>query len=353
MRIVSGWSPVNGRCLPSERAGSTPSRTGRVNATFPIANLLLIICTLSFFSSCGQVENQIRVRGEFLVDSIKIGSPFPYALSARYPVNLNVLFPDSTYKFEPFEFAVKKYFPTKTIDGVSFDSTIYYLSSFEIDSVQSLKLPVFVVQVQDCTSVWTEPDQVWLQHLVTLATDSIEATKLPLKVNTFYEPVAWLFNYPLASFIGGTVIVLLVVGWLIFGKRIRKYFKMRRMRKSFEKYLNTFNDSLETLKANYSIGQAEKTLSVWKKYLENLENKPITKFTSKEILQATKHETLAAPLRMIDRMLYASLPPSSFDAFYELKSYSEDCYYKKIEEVKRPTHEPPMVENSTPVLQNG
>ena len=333
MRIVSRWSVVNGQ--------------------LSIVNLIGALLVISASCLIAQTENSIKVKGEFLVDSIKIGNPFPFALSARYPSHQNVLFPDSTFKFEPFEFAAKKYFPTKTVDGISFDSAIYYFNSFEIDSVQSLKLPVYVVQAQDCTSVWTEPDQVWLQHLVTMATDSIEATKLPLKVNTFYEPVAWLFNYPLASIIGGTVLVLLIASWLVFGKRIRKYFKMRRMKKSFEKYLQVFNDSLEALMNSYSIAQAEKTLTVWKKYLETLEDKPFTKFTSKEILKVTNQEALSSHLTTIDRMLYAGVNPSSFDAFYELKSYSEDCYYKKIEELKRPAQKQPTFTDSTPVLQNG
>jgi hypothetical protein len=283
--------------------------------------------------AAGQSTNDVKVRGLFLEDSIKIGKPFPYLLTAEYPSDQNLLFPDSTFAFTPFEFAAKTFFSTRTSNGISHDSVVYYFNSFEIDSVQSLRLPVFVVQGQDSTSVWTEEDQVWLKHLVTISTDSVEAASLPLKVNAFYEPVAWLFNFPLASIIGGVLLVVLVVAWIIFGKRVRRYFKVRRMRKSFNNYLQSFTNSIESLKQSYSISRAEAAIGIWKKYLEQLEDKPFTKLTSKEILNSSGSKELVAPLSVVDRLLYAEMQPSSFDAFYDLKSYSEDRFYKKIEEL--------------------
>lgn len=306
------------------------------NYSVVVRFILVSFIMVSFFAQ-GQQETVVKVRGQFLTDSIKIGQPFPYALAADYPSDKNILFPDSSFAFAPFEFAGKKFFPTKTIDGISHDSAIYYFNSFEIDSVQSLRLPVFEVQEQDSILIWTEEDNVWLKHLVTMATDSVEAPNLPLKVNTLYEPVAWLFNYPLASIAIGILILFLILLWVIFGKRIRKYFKARSMRKSFDKYIRSFSDSIESLKISYSISGAEKTLGIWKKYLEALEDRPFTKYTSREILKSTEKDSLAAPLSSVDRMLYAGVKPPSLDAFYELKSYSEDCFYKKLQELNSPS----------------
>jgi hypothetical protein len=294
---------------------------------------------LSFFliEVCAVAQDAtIKVRGQFLIDSIKIGKPFPYSLTAEYPSKNRILFPDSTFAFTPFEYAGKQYFPTKTVKGISRDSAVYYLNTFEIDSVQTLSLPIFVVQRQDCTTVFAERDQVWLQHLVTIATDSIQANQLPLKVNNFYEPVAWLFNYPLASIIGAVLILLVIGGWLVFGKRIIRYVKIKRMRKTFEQFLSSFTNSVEQLKINYSPTDAEKSLTLWKKYLENLEDKPFTKLTSKEILRSAGNEALETPLKTVDRLIYAGVQPSSFDAFYELKSFSEDRFYKKLDDISHP-----------------
>ena len=294
------------------------------------------IFVLFLFTSLCSYGQDVKVRGQFLADSIKIGEPFPYSLAVQYPADKNIIFPDSTYAFAPFEFAAKKYFATHTINGISYDSAIYYFNSFEIDSVQTLRLPVFVILPKDCTEVWAEPDMVWLKHLVAISLDSVQAANLPLKVNAYYEPVAWLFNYPVASIIGGVILIFGIVVWFIFGKRIRKFFKARSMRRSFEKYLKSFAESVEILKASYSITQAENALSIWKKYLESLEEIPFTKYTSKEILQIANNDNLAAPLKTVDRLLYAGIEPSSFDAFYELKSYSEDCFYRKLQEINSP-----------------
>ena len=294
--------------------------------------ILFFLITISLSGYC----QDIKVRGQFLVDSIKIGQPFPFALSAEYPWDINILFPDSTYNFTPFEYVARKYFPTSTIDGISHDSTIYFLNSFEIDSTQWLKLPVYVIQQKDCTEVWTDERLVWLQHMVTINTDSLQAAKLPLKVDAYYVPVDWLFNYPIVSIIGGSVIIILIVCWIVFGKRIRKFFKVRSMKRTFANYLHSFNDSLESLKSSCTIPQAERTLVIWKKYLETLEDKPFTKYTSKEILQVIDSSGLSGSLKTVDRFLYAGVQPASFDAFYELKSFSEDCFYKKLQQINSP-----------------
>ena len=304
----------------------------------PVRYLLSVHClvVLIWMASSHVNAQTIKVRGQFLVDSIQIGKPFPYSLTAEYPSTMRVLFPDSTFQFTPFEFADKQYFPTVSTNGISRDSAVYYLASYEIDSLQALALPIYVLEKQDCTEVRATQDFAWLQHLVSIRTDSIEANNLPLKVNTFYEPVAWLFNYPLVV-IGCVVLLVLLIGaWLIFGKRIQQYFKARRMRKAFEQFAHSFVDSIDTMKSNYSVKSAERALTLWKQYLENLEGKPLTKLTSKEIIRSTGNDALGTSLKTVDRLLYAGAQPNSLDAFYELKSYSEDRFHQKLEELKSP-----------------
>ena len=64
-------------------------------------------------------EPSVKVRGQFLVDSIKIGKPFPYSLAAEYPSDQRILFPDSTFQFAPYEYFGKRYFPTRSLNGIS------------------------------------------------------------------------------------------------------------------------------------------------------------------------------------------------------------------------------------------
>src|SRR6476661_4872994 len=75
-----------------------------------------IFCILLFSAVHAQ---EIKVHAKFNGDSVKIGKPLEFYLSARYPENLNILFPDSAFSFAPFEFQKKIYFPTKTENGIS------------------------------------------------------------------------------------------------------------------------------------------------------------------------------------------------------------------------------------------
>ena len=93
--------------------------------------LFLLLC------SAGHLRAQdVTVRSGFFKDSLRVGDVTGYYLTARYLSKLNILFPDSAFNFAPFEYDHKKYFPTETEGGKSYDSVVYYLSTFEIDRIQ-------------------------------------------------------------------------------------------------------------------------------------------------------------------------------------------------------------------------
>ena len=157
----------------------------------------------------------VVVQGQFQSDSLLIGQPVPFSVTASYPRDLQILFPDSTYNFQPYELAERKYFATKTSGEISRDSVVYYLTSFEIDSIQVFQLPVFVVQAADCTQVSSRPDSIFLKQFVAAVPDSVEARALPLKTNTEYLAVSWMLDYPvLIVGVGILLVTALIVCWL-------------------------------------------------------------------------------------------------------------------------------------------
>ncbi len=277
---------------------------------------------------------EVLVTGRFQTDSIKIGIIFPYSLTAAYPKHKTIVFPDSTFAFEPFEIHHKKYFPTKTVENTSYDSVVYYLTSFEIDSIQRLSLPVFIVNQMDCTAVYAKPDSIFLQQLVAQLPDSLSAQELPLKVNTAYQTVSWLLNYPLLLIISGIVLVVIIVLWIIFGKRIRRYFVLRKLNRNHAKFILDFEGMIEELQNNYSRQRAESALILWKKYMEGLESNPYTKFTTKEIFQLVKDETLATALRQIDKNIYRESEALAKDPLLELRQYTEKQFHHRLEELR-------------------
>ncbi len=274
-----------------------------------------------------------QVNGHFEADRISIGEVVPYSLTARYPRTQQVLFPDSTFSFKPFEFSNKKFFTTRTAGGTSYDSVVYFLTTFEIDSIQRLKLPVFVLQEKDCVAFYTIPDSIFLNYQVASLPDSVSVEKLPLKTNTAYQKVKWILNYPVVLI--GVLVLLItsVVVWVVFGKRIRKYFTLRRLNKDYQEFISRFNRSIEKLSTEFSSSKAEEAVVVWKSYMENLEKYPYTKFTSREIVRLVSDGNLDKALHSIDRGIYGGFS-STIEPFKFLQSYSQQRFQKKEAEVK-------------------
>jgi len=289
--------------------------------------------TLCLFSPFINAQ-EIKVSGGFLKDSIQIGEPVAYYLSAAYPQSLTVLFPDSVYSFVPFEFNKKKFYPTFTSNGISRDSVIYYLSTFEVDKIQYLSLPVFVTTARDCTVYTPARDSIFLIELVTTPPpDTLSAQDLPLKTNTLYEKVFSQFNYVILLIASAVLLILAVTVWIVLGKRIIKYFKLKRLKKSHLKFLQVFTDQFQQLSTLFSREKAEATISLWKKYLEQLEQKPYTKLTTRETMEMVPNEKLGINLKMIDRAIYGN-QTAVHEPFQELKKFAEERFIKKLDEIK-------------------
>ncbi len=273
------------------------------------------------------------MNGYFLEDSIKIGIKTPFILTATYPQDQDIVFPDSLFDFSPYELEDKWYVPTSTREGTSYDSAVYYLLSFEVDSVQYLQMPVFQLVAGDSITYQTLRDSIFYSHAVTEIPDSVTAENAPLKENTAYKRVSLAFNYPYFAIGAGILLVIGIAVLLIFGKSIRRSFALRRLTKGHRQFLEYFESVYQSSKAEKE--KAEALLVFWKKYLEKLENKPYTKSTTKEILAHHRSEQLEVALRGLDRMIYSAVTENQMDvSFSVLKDFSQQKFEAKLEEVK-------------------
>jgi hypothetical protein len=293
-----------------------------------------LILVLIFFSAWTAYAQEVSVVGRFKADSVKLGEPIEYYLTAKYPSQWQVLLPDSTFSFTPFDFQKKVYFPTRTINNLSTDSIIYILTTYEIDSMQTLKLPAFVVLPNDCTIYESNIDTVFFKHLVSHLPDSVSAEQLPLKTNTAYNAVSWLFNYPVFSIIAGVLIVILILVWVIFGKKIKRHFTLKRLAKNHQEFIHNFDSAIERLKSGFTPESAERSVVIWKNYMEDLVTRPYTKSTTRELKEIENNETLISALSVIDRSIYGRIPPDTLDSFLNLKEFSQLQFNKKLEELK-------------------
>jgi len=270
--------------------------------------------------STGFAQN-ITPKGQFLKDSIQIGEPIEFVLSIKYPKAMEIIFPDSLYNFFPFELTKKTYFPTKSDSVFSVDSAIYYLSTFEIDSIQYLKIPVYKVNEFDSLIIWTAQDSVILRHTVESIPDSVI-----MVTNTNYVEVPMAFNYPYASIALIIFIVVTLVLWFIFSKTVINKIQVYRLKNRNLKFIGAFDNLVKNKFLN-----SEEILILWKNYLEKLKGEPFTKLTTTEIVSLLKFSNVEISLMAIDRNIYGPKDESLLsDAYQAIKDIAQNEYMNKV-----------------------
>ena len=294
---------------------------------------LYIICLLFFIPSflcvAQQVEEdwdqKLKPEAYFQEDSIRIGAIVKYSLSLNYPRQLSILFPDSTYNFEPFEYVGKKYFNTTTSAGFSMDSVVYELRTFELLDSLKLTLPVYLLEEKDSVAIYPDSSTIFFQTSLT--------NKAPQQPKLEVIEVPTKFNYPY-FFIGlGILAVIAVLVLVFFGKRIWAQVRIYFITKKHNKFLLAFE--VYHNKSELSEPEAEKMMILWKGYLENLSNFPIKKYTTKEIYAVFQDEKLMHSLQTIDSIVYAGASVENLsEDIKHLESFSDKLFEEKKNEIK-------------------
>lgn len=260
----------------------------------------LLIC-LFLLQAVGVSSQEIVPKGRFLQDSLLVGAPAAYSMSLRYPRQFNLLLPDSTYNFAPFDIVAWEYFPTRSDSLYSYDSVVYYLTSFTPNSTQQLRLPVYMIQGKDSVPIWTATDSLVVATVLPrTGLDSLQFT-----ADTTYTPVAYPFNYP--YFVLGLlgILVFAISVFAVFGKSVRKKIKLWFLQRRYEKFSRAYAERLRRYEAGDPMVKPDELLLHWKAYLEELEKKPYTKLTSQEIADLNMDQKYwLQVLRPIDRSIY-------------------------------------------------
>jgi len=284
-----------------------------------------------FFNINLALAQNFEPKGNFIETETKIGEEISYTLSVGYNKNLNILFPDSTYNFGTFEYNSRTYFTTKSDSLLSFDSVIYNLSTFEIDTIQFLQLPVFILNNEDSLAIYSTIDSIALVHVVTEIPENPE-----LKSNTDLVSIHKQFNYPYFLIALGVLSFVVLLIALFFGKQLGKAWKVYRMKRIHEKFMKRFFNLIRDISSNNPVNTPEHVLAVWKIYMERLEKKPISKLTTKEILVLHSNARLRENLRMIDRCIYGGeIGSDLFASFDNLMKFSMEIYDQKIMDIKK------------------
>lgn len=296
----------------------------------PFTLIHYLLCGWLWYGYSTQVSAQIPSwtppKGKFMSDSVKIGLPIKYALSYRHKATADIFFPDSTYNFFPFELVSRQYFPTTTDENGSLDSVIYTLISFEVNPVQELSLPIYVRDNSDCTRVFSPIDYVFLKGIIN---NNSRIDTLSLRKDTTPIILYQQANYPLIFLlITGFAALGALIFWF-FGKPIKRQIRLFQFKRRYDEYQRIFQRlSKATDDATRGLDNVEKAVILWKKYIERLENKPFTTFTTKEILDNLQDERLSEALREIDATVYGGIysPKTAVSSLAILQDLAKGLY---------------------------
>lgn len=292
------------------------------------SNIVLLILLLICYKSIAN-ESVVKIKLQFDSTKIQIGKPFKATLVCKHSAKLDLLMPDSIYNFEPFLCLNKKEFETKTINNISTDSVIYSLTTFSIDSIQKLKLPVWYFNHDDTTIQLSNECFIFLNKTINQDNSNV------LKADTQYVPLSQTFDYVFWLTIFVVILFILFVAFVFFGKGIKKQFFLYLGKLNFDRFLADFERKSITLSRNHSTSDLDKLLGIWKKYLEEITQKPIKTFTSKEIAEFIENESLYNALSKIDRAIYGGeFTEEIISNLTILKIVAKEYYLKKQEEVR-------------------
>ena len=256
------------------------------------------IVILIFIFSSQLFSQEINYQIYFLEKDIKIGDSIKLVSIINYPKEIELIQPDSSFKFFPFSFVKKENFESKLNERIISDSSLYILRSFEIDSIQSIRLNSFILNGKDCLEISSNYDTVYFKSLVNNTDQKVK------KNMSFYEILSIINTNKLLIY-SIVFICLILAVYLLFRKKIIAYFRKRKVLKSHALFNKEFEKIKKQFKANADKNNLEKIILIWKRYIEKLTSIPYSSMTTKEIIDFFDNENLIKSLKYIDEMIYS------------------------------------------------
>ena len=256
------------------------------------------IVILIFIFSSQLFSQEINYQIYFLEKDIKIGDSIKLVSIINYPKEIELIQPDSSFKFFPFSFVKKENFESKLNERIISDSSLYILRSFEIDSIQSIRLNSFILNGKDCLEISSNYDTVYFKSLV-------NNTDQKVKKNMSFNEILSIINIYKLSLYSIIFICLILAVYLLFRKKIIAYFRKRKVLKSHALFNKEFEKIKKQFKANADKNNLEKIILIWKRYIEKLTSIPYSSMTTKEIIDFFDNENLIKSLKYIDEMIYS------------------------------------------------
>ena len=288
-----------------------------------------IFISFLFIISFKSIGQEIKVEGNFIEDSIQIGNIVSYNLNISYPNNIEVLLPDSNYNYSPFEYINKSYSSTINDSIYNYDEVNYKFTSFNLDSIQFLKLPVFIINSKDSLIMYSNTDSIFLMEFIKELSDSLN-----VKSNTKFSFVGLAIDYIFITKITSFLILFLITFYLLFRKKINKYFKIRIAKKEYNKFINKIEKLNDEIQNDFKIEKIELFLLLWKRYNEKVSKYPYSSLTTSEIIHLGIVNDIKENLNSLDNTIYGNKKMNDFKKnFIMLKKHSTKIFNNKLKEI--------------------
>lgn len=287
----------------------------------------LFIFTLFSVTSL-YAQQDVSIEGYFMQDSAKLGERVGYVLKATYPQNKQLIFPDSTFDFEPFVLLEKKTYISATTDSITQDSTVYFLSNFSLEPSSYLTLPVYELNRYD--SIAHFPLEAELALKLTL--DSIPE-QLVFKENNIYQSIEKRWNWILLGMGALALIVILGLIYWLFADRIRQLWAERNAKKQWARFEKQWTQSTQRLEEQKTTQAGDELLGLWKGYLEHLTSLPIKEWTASEIGKNLNDPKVFSSLRAVEILIYAGKTGEYQEANEYLLEVARKKYQEKLSQI--------------------
>jgi hypothetical protein len=281
----------------------------------------LIFLLSFFFVSASPAFLQAQDLTEYAtIDSLKVGDTFSYSITLdREQEYDDLIFPDSTNFSSTFEIRSKKQFKVNTYK----DSVAYKLQFFGTADTTLPQLPVYLVQDQDTTILYTNPVPVRFHSILAEGEESFR----PLKP-IFKFAAAW-WPYILG------LLILAVAGYYLYQYYLKKQKEKsepaERLTFSPEPFVNPIKEFRKAIKEleNAELSDQEDFKAFYidlgdaiRQYYESLYNLPALESTSRELLTMLKNGAIdenliddtRAVLQEADMVKFAKFKPTTKQA---------------------------------------
>jgi hypothetical protein len=285
--------------------------------------LLIIIFSVLSIAAKGQ---EVVVSGYFMQDSAKLGERVGYVLKASHPESKQLIFPDSVYNFGALVLLEKQTFISKTAEGFTLDSAIYFLSNFSLEPSIFLSLPVYELARYDSVTYFPLEDA---ELKLKLTLDSIPEQPI-FQENNVYQPLNKPINWIVTSLLIGGILLLMGVFYFLFNKKITGFFTQLSEKRRWKKFEKKWKLQTAELAKTPSIELADEVIGLWKGYLESITKQPIKEWTSSEIGEKLEDPKIFNSLRAIDMIIYAGVSSKSEEASAYLFEVAKEKFDKKI-----------------------